>query len=63
MSSVLISKWDPLDGRDQEGTAINLQNRIVFRFTERGKDVFNLCFGVILLENKTDFGVNEVKNK
>lgn len=50
-------------GGIKEGTAINLQNRIVFRFTERGKDVFNLCFGVILLENKTDFGVNEVKNK
>lgn len=38
-------------GGIKEGTAINLQNRFVFRFPERG-DVFNLCFGVILLENK-----------
>lgn len=39
-------------GGIKEGTAINLQNRIVFRFTGRGEDVFNLCFGIMLLENK-----------
>lgn len=39
-------------GGIKEGTAINRQNRIVFRVTERGEDVFNLCFGVTLLENK-----------
>lgn len=53
LSLVLISRWDPLDRRGiKEGTAINLQNIIVFRFTEGGKDVFNLCFRVMLLENR-----------
>lgn len=39
-------------GGIKEGTAINLQNVIVFRFPEREEEVFSLCSGVILLENK-----------
>lgn len=39
-------------GGIKEGTVIKLKNTIVFRFTERGEDLFNLYYGVILLENK-----------